>query len=224
MVTVYIIVAVVAYLLGSIPFGYLLVRVFRGEDVRLTGSGNIGATNVARTGAKGLGIATLVLDALKGAAAVYLAGLLVGSKYPLCQEHLELYFCIPILRFQALAALCAVLGHCFPVWLSFKGGKGVATALGVFCVLFPKAILLALAIFIIVVAVTRYVSLGSILGAIAFPVAAYFLQESDWLSLLLASSVSLIVILKHHENIRRLLTGTEHRFGGGKVPVAEKQL
>jgi glycerol-3-phosphate acyltransferase PlsY len=84
--------------------------------------------------------------------------------------------------------------------------------------------LLALAIFIIVVAVTRYVSLGSILGAIAFPVAAYFLQQSDWLSLLLASSVSLIVILKHHENIRRLLAGTEHRFGGGKAPVAEKQL
>jgi acyl phosphate:glycerol-3-phosphate acyltransferase len=223
MVALYIIVAVVAYLLGSIPFGYLLVRIFRGEDVRLTGSGNIGATNVARTGAKGLGIATLVLDALKGALAVALAAILAGSKYNICGDRIA-YPCVTALRLMALAALCAVLGHCFPVWLRFKGGKGVATALGVFCVLFPKAILLALAIFIIVVAVTRYVSLGSILGAVAFPVAAYFLQPSDWLSLLLASSVSLIVILKHHENIRRLLAGTEHRFGGGKVSVAEKQL
>ena len=221
--TIYLIVAVVAYLLGSIPFGYLLVRIFRGEDVRLTGSGNIGATNVARTGAKGLGIATLVLDALKGALAVALAAILAGSKYNVCGDHITLS-CVTPLRLMAWAALFAVLGHCFPVWLRFKGGKGVATALGVFCVLFPKAILLALAIFIIVVAVTRYVSLGSILGAIAFPVAAYFLQQSDWLSLLLASSVSLIVILKHHENIRRLLAGTEHRFGGGKAPVAEKQL
>ncbi|HSK46205.1 MAG TPA: glycerol-3-phosphate 1-O-acyltransferase PlsY [Candidatus Binatia bacterium] len=224
MTRLYLIVAVIAYLLGSIPFGYLLVRIFRGEDIRQTGSGNIGATNVARSGAKGLGIATLALDALKGALAVYLAGLLVISKYPLCQEHLELYFCIPVLRFKALAALFAVLGHVYPVWLRFKGGKGVATALGVFCVLFPKAILLALAIFILVVAVTRYVSLGSILGAMAFPIAAYFLQNADWLSLLLASLVSLIVILKHHQNISRLLSGTESRFGAAKATVVEKQL
>ncbi len=121
------------------------------------------------------------------------------------------------------AALLAVLGHVFPVWLRFKGGKGVATALGVFCVLFPKAILVALAIFILVVAVTRYVSLGSILGAIAFPVAAYFMQDADWLSLLLASGVSLIIIVKHHQNIARLLGGTEHRFGASKTAVAEKQ-
>ena len=223
MTTIYLTVAAVSYLLGSIPFGYLLVLIFRGEDIRLTGSGNIGATNVARSGAKGLGIATLALDALKGALAVYIAGLLVGSKYPSCQDHLDLYFCMPVLRVKAEAALFAVLGHVFPVWLRFKGGKGVATALGVFCVLFPKAILLALAIFILVVAITRYVSLGSILGAIAFPVAAYFLQSTDAVSLLLASAVSLIVILKHHQNIGRLLSGTESRFGSAKAPVAEKQ-
>jgi glycerol-3-phosphate acyltransferase PlsY len=223
-IILYLIVAVVAYLLGSIPFGYLLVRIFRGEDIRQTGSGNIGATNVARSGAKGLGIATLALDALKGALAVYLAGVVVGSRYPLCVEGMSAYFCVRVLRFQAVAALCAVLGHVFPVWLRFKGGKGVATALGVFCVLFPKAILVALAIFILVVAITRYVSLGSILGAIAFPVAAYFMQDADWLSLLLASGVSLIIILKHHQNIGRLLTGTENRFGGSKPQVAEKQL
>ena len=219
MITLYLIVAVVAYLLGSIPFGYLLVRIFRGEDIRQTGSGNIGATNVARSGAKGLGIATLVLDALKGALAVALAWYVATDelKTSACP-------CIVPAQLMATAALCAVLGHVFPVWLRFKGGKGVATALGVFCVLFPKAILVALAIFILVVAVTRYVSLGSILGAIAFPVAAYFVQHADWLSLLLASGVSLIIILKHHQNIRRLLSGTENRFGGNKPPLAEKQL
>jgi glycerol-3-phosphate acyltransferase PlsY len=219
----YLIVAVVSYLLGSIPFGYVLVRIFRGEDIRHTGSGNIGATNVARSGAKGLGIATLALDAIKGALAVWLAAFLAGSKYNFC-AGLAADFCVHPLRLMATAALLAVLGHVFPVWLRFKGGKGVATALGVFCVLFPKAILVALAIFILVVAVTRYVSLGSILGAIAFPVAAYFMQDADWLSLLLASGVSLIIIVKHHQNIGRLLGGTEHRFGASKTAVAEKQL
>ena len=220
---IYLIVAVMAYLLGSIPFGYLLVRIFRGEDIRLTGSGNIGATNVARSGAKGLGIATLALDALKGALAVWLAAVLAGSKYNLCGDFIQ-HPCAPALRLMSVAALFAVLGHVFPVWLKFKGGKGVATALGVFCVLFPAAILVALAIFILVVAITRYVSLGSILGAIAFPAAAYFLQSTDAVSLLLASSVSLIVILKHHQNIGRLLRGTESRFGAAKAPVVEKQI
>jgi glycerol-3-phosphate acyltransferase PlsY len=220
MITLYLIVAVVAYLLGSIPFGYLLVRIFRGEDIRQTGSGNIGATNVARSGAKGLGIATLVLDALKGSGAVLLAWWLAYTN-DLCPAGSP---CVAARNIAATAALAAVLGHVFPVWLRFKGGKGVATALGVFCVLFPKAILVALAIFILVVAITRYVSLGSILGAIAFPVAAYFMQETDWLSLLLASGVSLIIILKHHQNIIRLLSGTENRFGGSKPQVAEKQL
>jgi glycerol-3-phosphate acyltransferase PlsY len=223
MVTLYFIVAVASYLLGSIPFGYLLVRIFRGEDIRQIGSGNIGATNVARSGAKGLGIATLVLDALKGAIAVGLAAFLSASKFNFC-EHSFPAFCVAPLRLMAVAALFAVLGHVFPVWLRFKGGKGVATALGVFCVLFPKAILVALAIFILVVAITRYVSLGSILGAIAFPVAAYFMQDTDWLSLLLASGVSLIIVVKHHQNIRRLLAGSEHRFGGNKSQIAEKQL
>jgi glycerol-3-phosphate acyltransferase PlsY len=223
MIILYVIVAAVAYLLGSIPFGYLLVRIFRGQDIRQTGSGNIGATNVARSGAKGLGIATLALDAFKGATAVGLAAFLAGSKYNLCGDFVE-HPCALTLRLMSLAALFAVLGHVFPVWLRFKGGKGVATALGVFCILFPKAILVALAIFILVVAITRYVSLGSILGAIAFPIAAYFTQRPDWLALLLASGVSLVIILKHHQNISRLLAGTENRFGGSKPQVAEKQL
>src|SRR6476660_5946949 len=222
MLTLYLIVAVMAYLLGSIPFGYLLVRVFRGKDIRLTGSGNIGATNVARSGAKGLGIATLALDALKGALAVWLAALLAGSKYNLCGDFTQ-HPCAHALRLMSVAALFAVLGHVFPVWLRFKGGKGVATALGVFCVLFPAAILVALAIFILVVAVTRYVSLGSILGAIAFPAAAYFLQiDSNFLSLTMASAIALIVVAKHHQNISRLLAGTENRFGGKTQPTEKK--
>jgi glycerol-3-phosphate acyltransferase PlsY len=219
MTTLFLTVAVVAYLLGSIPFGYLLVRVFRGEDIRLSGSGNIGATNVARSGAKGLGIATLALDALKGALAVEVASLV--ATYALQSGN---YPGLIGRQLMATGALCAVLGHVFPVWLSFKGGKGVATALGVFCVLFPKAILVALAVFILIVILTRYVSLGSILGAITFPVAAYFLQHPDAISLVLASMVSLIVIIKHRQNIGRLMSGTESKFGSSKSAVAEKQL
>lgn len=223
MVTLYLIAAVGAYLLGSIPFGYLLVRIFRHQDIRLTGSGNIGATNVARSGARGLGIATLALDALKGALAVGLVLYLAGSKLNECGGPVVFPCALP-LRLMSVAALFAVLGHVFPVWLRFKGGKGVATALGVFCVLFPKAVLVSLAIFIVVVALTRYVSLGSILGAIAFPVAAYFIQSPDAGSLALAAIIALMVVLKHHQNIGRLLAGTENRFGGSKSQPAEKPL
>jgi len=219
----YLTVAVAAYLLGSIPFGYLLVRIFRGQDIRLSGSGNIGATNVVRSGAKGLGIATLVLDALKGALAVGLASWFAASKYNDCGDFVA-FHCVNTLPFMSTAALFAVLGHMFPVWLKFKGGKGVATALGVFCVLFPKAVLVSLAIFILVVAITRFVSLGSILAAIFFPIAAYFLLKPDAVSLTLSSLIALIVVLKHHQNISRLLAGTENRFGRSKSQVAEKTL
>jgi acyl phosphate:glycerol-3-phosphate acyltransferase len=209
------IVAIVGYLLGSIPFGFLLVKFFRGQDVRQTGSGNIGATNVARTGSKWLAIATLVLDTLKGVIAVIL-GSWIGLQNDACASGSP---CPAAAHLAAIAALAAVVGHMFPVWLKFKGGKGVATALGVFLVLFPKAILISLAIFIIVVVATRYVSLGSILGAIAFPIAAYFMGGTDWQTLLPACLISLMVVIKHHENIRRLLAGNENRFGGRKVPV-----
>src|SRR5258707_595450 len=217
MLTLYLIVAAIAYLLGSIPFGYLLVKIFRGEDIRLTGSGNIGATNVARS-AKGLGTATLVLDTLKGMLAVafawYLANDGMISSACACQSR--------IVRLMSVAALFAVLGHIFPVWLKFKGGKGVATALGVFILLFPKAILVALGIFILVVVVSRYVSLGSILRAIAFSIAAWVFYHPDLTSLLLVSAVSLVILLKHHKNIRHLLAGTENRFGSSKTPPETK--
>src|SRR5579864_8117233 len=149
-------VVAISYLLGSIPFGYLLVKMFRGEDIRTSGSGNIGATNVARSGAKVLGIATLFLDALKGFVAVGHASHWAHTHL----QHADIKLLYPDLEANAMAiaALSAVAGHVFPVWLKFKGGKGVATALGVFILLLPKAIVVSLAIFILSVAISRYVS------------------------------------------------------------------
>ena len=166
------IIVAVSYLLGSIPFGYLLVRLFRGQDVRHTGSGNIGATNVARTGSKGLAIATLLLDALKGYAAVAFAFWLEHAVFSapsfignaVASEDLVAAVQTRFLL-AALAAFCAILGHMFPVWLRFKGGKGVATAAGAFVALAPRAMLAALVLFAVVFAITRYVSLGSIAAA-----------------------------------------------------------
>jgi glycerol-3-phosphate acyltransferase PlsY len=197
-----------AYLLGSIPFGYLLVRIFRHEDIRATGSGNIGATNVARSGAKGLGILTLILDALKGFVAVLIAQH-IATPYGFPQAY-EIAVC---------AGVAAVLGHCFPVWLGFRGGKGVATALGVFFALVPiTTVLYVLAVFLVIVLFTRYVSLASIVAAALFPLFA--LPHAPARTPLVVGGyilIPLIVILKHHQNIRRLLSGTEHRFGKPKV-------
>jgi glycerol-3-phosphate acyltransferase PlsY len=210
--------AVTAYFLGSIPFGYLLVKIFRGEDIRLTGSGNIGATNVARSGAKGLGAATLVLDVSKGLLAVGLAWALARSSFNLCRDDTRYVSlpCVPVLRLMAVAATSAVLGHIFPIWLKFRGGKGVATALGVFAMLFPQAVLVSLSLFVIALGLWRYVSLGSILAALSFPLAAYFLYRPDWPSLSLVATIAAIVVAKHHQNIRRLIEGNENRFGGKK--------
>lgn len=226
----YVITAAVAYVLGSIPFGYILVLVFRGEDVRQTGSGNIGATNVARTGAKGLAIATLLLDALKGSAAVLFA--FSFGRHALTAEQRGVWYAAqhydPIAHsaafvdiqqhlylLAAIAALFAILGHVFTPWLRFKGGKGVATGLGVFVALAPKAVLLVLLIFVLVVALTRYISLGSVIAAALFPVAFFFLHRAYATPLVLAmmAGVSLLIIYRHKENIRRLLAGAESRFG-----------
>jgi glycerol-3-phosphate acyltransferase PlsY len=199
------IIAVAAYLLGSIPTGYLLVRLFRHQDIRSVGSGNIGATNVLRTGGKSLGAATFLLDMLKGCAAVWLGAFIAACLTP-APAHRDA---------QALAALCAVLGHMFPVWLHFRGGKGVATGFGAFLVAAPLAALSAIVVFFVILALTRYVSLASVLGAASFPVFAWLLVEGNRTPFFFAVeiAVALLIILKHHQNIRRLLAGTESRFG-----------
>ena len=202
------IIVATSYLLGSIPFGYLLVRIFRGEDVRQTGSGNIGATNVARTGSKGLAAATLILDALKGYAAVRLAFWLAETSR--FESDSQAVFLL-----AALGAFCAILGHMFTVWLRFKGGKGVATAVGAFAALAPRAIVVALVLFILVVALTRYISLGSMLAAAAFPLLVRWLSPAERTTapiLLLIAASSLLIIVRHKDNIRRLLAGTENRW------------
>jgi acyl phosphate:glycerol-3-phosphate acyltransferase len=200
----FVFIAVESYLLGSIPFGYLLVRVFRGEDVRQIGSGNIGATNVSRKWPL-LGGITLLLDALKGAAAVVVA-YLIGRH----AVHDTAMF--PDLT---LAALFAVVGHMAPVWLKLRGGKGVATGLGSFLLIAPKAVLIAMGIFILIVAIFRYVSLASMIAVAVFPLIAWQiggLQLSP-AALGMIAFTSLLIILKHHQNIRRLLAGKENRIG-----------
>ncbi len=194
-----------SYLLGSIPTGYLLVRFVRKEDIRTVGSGNIGATNVLRSGGKGLGAATFFLAMLKGCAAVWL-GTLAG---PL------LMGCSPLRNVEALAALCAVVGHMFPLWLRFRGGKGVATGFGVFLVAAPLAALASISVFFIVLYLSRYVSLASILGAASFPPFAWLLVHGDRpkFFVIVQFVVALLIILKHHQNIRRLLNGSESRLG-----------
>ena len=189
--------AVVSYLLGSIPFGYILIRLLRGEDIRQTGSGNIGATNVSRR-SPALGVVTLVLDALKGLAAVALTRTFFPGSFLL----------------PAVAALFAILGHIFPVWLRFRGGKGVATGLGSFVMLAPKAVLVAIAVFVAVVLVFRHVSLGSIIAVALFPLLAWQLNGygDNPAALICMTIASILIIAKHHENIRRLLSGTEPRF------------
>jgi glycerol-3-phosphate acyltransferase PlsY len=206
---------VVPYLLGSIPFGYILVRIFRGEDVRNLGSGNIGATNVARKSPV-LGIATLALDALKGFLAVGIA-LTVSP-------HLQIVLdgrTSPLLHtapwenpLPALAAVFAILGHMYPVWLRFKGGKGVATGVGAFLALAPKAVVIVLVIFVAVVALSRYVSLGSIAATAAFPAMVWLLYRYEAGPVVMAAvlAAAALIIYKHKENIRRLLAGTENRL------------
>ncbi len=188
----------IAYLLGSIPFGYLLVRVFRKQDIREQGSGNIGATNVARSGAKGLGVATLLLDLGKAYAGVLIAVRLAPGMYDVA----------------VAAAVAAVLGHVFPAWLGFRGGKGVASALGVFLALTWPSGLATFLVFLAVFALTRYVSLASIVGSATFPLFGFHFVK-PWTPMVVFGFLFIpaLIIVKHHGNIRRLLSGTESRFG-----------
>jgi glycerol-3-phosphate acyltransferase PlsY len=201
-----------AYLLGSIPTGYLLIRLFLHQDIRSVGSGNIGATNVMRSGGKLMGAATFLLDMLKGCAAVWLGACLGAHLAPAAQ----------LLNMEALAALSAVLGHMFPVWLGFRGGKGVATGFGVFLVADPWAALAAISVFFLVLYFSRFVSLASILGSASFPAFSWLLNrmlagsERPLFFIAVQFIVAFLIIAKHHQNIRRLLAGTESRFGSRK--------
>ena len=216
--TTFFITAAASYVIGSIPFGYLLVRFFKGEDVRDRGSGNIGATNVARTSPL-LGAATLLLDASKGVTAVIVARLLFGgSQHPLI---------------LTTAAFFAVLGHLFTVWLKFRGGKGVATSLGAFILLTPRSILCMVILFLLIAVAFRYVSLGSIAVAAAFPLLVWALREyADYRQLIFVTLVSGLVIWRHRQNIGRIAAGTESKLGkkgkdksdAGLGKPSEKQL
>lgn len=198
-------IVLIAYLLGSIPFGYLLVRLFVGGDVRKSGSGGTGATNVSRRAGKGVGVLTLLLDLLKGSAAVLIAKSLLDAS-----ETADWWVCA--------AGAAAVLGHVFPVWLRFRGGKGVATGLGVFLPLAPLATLSALFVFILVVWLWRYVSLGSMAAASVLPLAVWSLSAlgvSDRApNPLLALSIlgAALIVFMHRANIGRLLRGEESKW------------
>lgn len=198
-------IVLLAYLLGSIPFGYLIVRLRAGADIRETGSGGTGATNVSRRAGKAAGVVTLLLDALKGVAAILIARWLVHAT-----PQSEWWI--------AGAAVAVMLGHIFPVWLGFRGGKGVATGVGVFLVLMPGVLAIAGLLFLIVVFLTRYVSLGAIVAALAIPVLVLlrhelFSQLPDFPALLtVAVAGALLIVVAHRQNIARLMNGTENRF------------
>jgi glycerol-3-phosphate acyltransferase PlsY len=202
-VLAFIVIAVAAYLLGSIPTGYLVARA-KGIDIRAVGSGNIGATNVFRMVGKTAGVFALIVDGLKGyAACTWLCdGVLTLLGGP--TTNMELY--------RILAGITAVLGHNFTCWLKFKGGKGIATSAGVFFALAPLAAGIALVTWIVTAVLTRYVSIASIVAAVALPTAVWLTPDS--LTLRIVTTVlGLLAIFKHRDNVQRLLNGTEQRFG-----------
>lgn len=193
-----ILVLAAAYLIGGIPFGYIVVRLATGQDVRSSGSGNIGATNVLRTAGRGLGVLTLLLDVLKGVAAVWLAERFTGSEAWMCA-----------------AALAVMIGHAYPVMLKFQGGKAVACLLGAFLYLAPVPLLATVAVFVVTVAASRYISLGSIVAAGLFPLAVFLIEHPAWYVTATALAAGAFVIFRHHGNISRLRAGTENVFSFG---------
>ncbi len=187
---------IAAYLIGGVPFGYVLVRLKTGRDVRSMGSGNIGATNVLRTTSRALGFVTLLLDIVKGFAAVWIAALLTGGSP----------------EWTSAAALAVMAGHAFPVFLKFQGGKAVASFLGAFLYLAPVAVLVSLAVFVLVVWRSRYISLGSITSAAALPFAVWIVLHPPVAVVIAAAAAAALVIWRHKENIARLRHGKENVF------------
>ncbi len=190
------ILVVVGYLLGSMSFAVLVVRLATGRDIRTEGSGNAGATNVLRSHGKGLALLVATLDIAKGAAAVLLVRLVTGDP-----------------RYAAAAGFAAILGHVYPLFYGFRGGKGVATAVGVFLVLAPLAALSCVALWVLIVAFTRYVSLGSVVAMVLLPPIAGGVFHASRAVVLAAAGTAAIVVLKHRENLARLSTGTERKLG-----------
>jgi acyl phosphate:glycerol-3-phosphate acyltransferase len=185
----------IAYLLGAIPFGYLLVRATTGADVRAKGSGNIGATNVLRTTGRAAGIATLVLDIAKGWLAVWIAGRLTSQD----------------VVWMSVAALAVMAGHAYPVFMGFKGGKAVASFIGAFLCLTPGAIAAEVVIFVVIVAWTRHISMGSIVGAATFPLGVWLIYKMP-VPTVAAVIAGIFIIYRHSSNIQRLRSGTENRL------------
>jgi glycerol-3-phosphate acyltransferase PlsY len=190
---------VIAYLLGAIPFGYLLTRFTTGKDVRTEGSGNIGATNVLRAAGRGAAIATMVLDIAKGFAAVWIAGLLTDNSA----------------GWMADAALAVMVGHAFPIFLGFKGGKAVATFTGAFLYLTPIPALAGIIVFVITVVATRYISAGSIMAAATFPLGVWLIDHPTPNVVVAALIAALIVIYRHKDNMQRMRAGKEPVFRWG---------
>ncbi len=195
-------VLVVAYLAGGIPFGYLLVKLKTGEDVRSKGSGNIGATNVLRTTGRAIAILTLLLDIGKGFFAVWFAAWLTGDS--------------PV--WMSAAALAVMAGHAYPVFLKFQGGKAVASFIGAFLYLTPVPLAAALIVFVIVVAATRHISMGSVAAAGSLPLGVWMIEHPPGVVLLASVVAAGFIIYRHKGNIERIRAGNEHvfKFGGGK--------
>lgn len=191
---------VAAYLIGSIPFGLIIVRLMTGSDVRSSGSGNIGATNVMRTTGRSAGVLTLLLDGGKGWLAVWLAAILTGGS----------------VLWTSMAALAVLLGHAFSLWLKFTGGKAVASFVGAFLYLTPVPLVAVILIFVFVVAWTRYLSLGSIIAGALFPLACWMIVHPDWPVLAAAVGAAVLVVERHSANIDRIRAGEERIFHFGR--------
>ena len=203
----YILTALGAYLLGSIPFGFLAAKA-KGIDIRSVGSGNIGATNAMRVLGKPIGITVLLLDVLKGYVACTWLVSLALKYFTISPEQVE-----PL---QIVSGICAVLGHNYTCWLKFKGGKGIATTAGVYLALAPWALLVALVVFILAILFTKYVSVGSIFGAIALAATVWIMSPNNLLLGIVTTALGALAIYKHKSNIQRLMAGTENRLGQKK--------
>ena len=222
----YILTALAAYLLGSIPTGFLVAKA-KGVDIRAVGSGNIGATNAMRALGKPAGIFVLMMDAFKGyAACQFIPAPIFNWLVPHFSGFFRYFQDTPIefqTRFYLVAGIFVVLGHNYPCWLKFKGGKGVATTAGVYLALAPWALLAALAVFILAALVTRYVSVASIAAAIALPTTVWIMSPDNLFLCIVTTALGALAIYKHKSNIQRLMAGTENRLGRKTQPPEERK-